>query len=173
MRRSIPPLNPLHVFEVVTRLRSFTKAAQHLNVTQSAVSRQVAALESFLNVRLFNRERHGIELTPAGEAYREKIAPAFATIAEATADLQRHRTGEPLNVRVYTIFAVKWLLRRLPHFEALYPNVSVQVTTSLAAVDFSRERVDLTIRLCKSSNPGLKQKLIFPDVIQPVCSPSC
>jgi LysR family glycine cleavage system transcriptional activator len=81
MARKMPPLNPLHVFEASARLGSFTKAAEELGVTQSAVSRQVAVLEAYVRQRLFRRDRRGIALTPAGEAYRKDIAPAFARVA--------------------------------------------------------------------------------------------
>ena len=88
MARKMPPLNPLHVFEASARLGSFTKAAEELGVTQSAVSRQVAVLEAYVRQRLFRRGRHGIALTPAGEAYRKDVAPAFARVAAATEKLR-------------------------------------------------------------------------------------
>ena len=89
MARRIPPLNPLHVFEVVARTLNLTAAARELHVTQSAVSRQVGALESYLGVELFRRERHGVVLTRAGQTYAEQIGPAFDAIASATDTLTK------------------------------------------------------------------------------------
>ena len=89
MARRIPPLNPLHVFEVVARTLNLTAASRELHVTQSAVSRQIAALEAYLGIGLFRRERHGVALTPAGQAYAEQVVPAFEAIAIATERLTR------------------------------------------------------------------------------------
>ena len=100
MARTVPPLNPLHVFEVASSVGSFTKAAELLSVTPSAVSRQISALESFLNVRLFNRGREGNTLTAAGEEYHREIAPAFEAISVATERIRRGQDKTPLNVRV-------------------------------------------------------------------------
>src|ERR1700761_3260443 len=111
--QSIPPLNPLHVFEVASRLESFTAAATELGVTQSAVSRQIATLEAALETQLFLRERHGATLTKEGRIYRDSIAPAFTMIRAASAAL-RNPKAEPLRLRIYTTFAAKWLIKRLP-----------------------------------------------------------
>lgn len=77
MTELMPPLNPLHVFEVAARLGSFTKAAEKMRVTQPAVSRQIRTLENFLGVQLFERDRHGVRLTPMGEQFHRQVAPAF------------------------------------------------------------------------------------------------
>lgn len=172
MSRTVPPLNPLYVFEAVTRLGSFTRAAEELNVTQSAVSRQVAALEGYLNVRLFHRERHGITLTPPGEAYKKEIGPAFATIVSATERILNEERSQPLFLRLYPTFAVKWLIPRLPLFHAEHPNIEVRLNTTIAPVDFTREDLDLAIQLTNGDIKGCDSLLLFPDVIQPVCAPS-
>src|SRR3546814_7554285 len=109
MARSIPPLNPLRVFDVAARLGSFTKAAEELNVTQSAVSRQISTLEDYLDVRLFHRDRAGVSLTRAGRDYFADIETAFATIAVSTNRLMMKDGAQNLNISVYPTFAVKWL----------------------------------------------------------------
>ncbi|MGM0562402.1 MAG: LysR substrate-binding domain-containing protein [Pseudomonadota bacterium] len=172
MSRRVPPLNPLYVFEAVTRLGSFTRAAEELNVTQSAVSRQIAALEGYLNVRLFHRERHGITLTPPGEAYKKEISPAFASIVCATERILNEERSQPLFLRLYPTFAVKWLIPRLPLFHAEHPNIEVRLNTTIAPVDFTRENLDLAIQLTTGDVKGCDSLLLFPDVIQPVCAPS-
>lgn len=105
MSRSIPPLNPLHVFEVVARLGNFTKAAKEMRVTQSAVSRQIATLEAYLGLKLFKREHHGITLTDVGTRYWNEIGPAFAAIATATGRLRAAQSREGLRLVVYPTFA--------------------------------------------------------------------
>lgn len=171
MTRTIPPLNPLHVFDTVSRLGSFTAAAVALGVTQSAVSRQIAVLEGFLDVRLFQRDQQGVTLTSMGEVYRAEIEPAFARIAAATEALRESDRHAPLRLRVYATFAVKWLLARLQHFHARHPQIEVQLSTTAAPVDFAREPIDMAVQFGGGVWAGLSSQLLMRDVIQPVCSP--
>ena len=167
----IPPLNPLYVFEVTARLRNFTKAAQALKVTQPAVSRQIRTLEEFLGVRLFERDKSGVILTPTGEQFHREISPAFQIIASAAANLTETRRVEPLRIRTYTTFASKWLIQRLPSFHVTYPNIKLNISNVVAPVDFEKDRVDVAIQFGDGSWPGVEAEILFPDVIQPVCSP--
>lgn len=171
MARRIPPLNPLHVFEVAARLGSFTRAAEELQVTQSAVSRQVAVLEGYLKRRLFHRDPHGITLTSDGDDYRREIAPAFARIDAATRRLLDAADANPLRLRSYSTFAAKWLLPRLPRFHASHPGIEVRLSTGIALVDFGREELDVAIQFGAGDWPGLEQRKLLGDIIQPVCSP--
>jgi LysR family glycine cleavage system transcriptional activator len=171
MARSIPPLNPLHVFEVASRLGSFTRAAEELNVTQSAVSRQIATLEGVLGVQLFRRERQGISLTPAGELYRDDIIQAFDLIAAATSRVIKEKAEHPLRIRVYNTFALKWLIPRMPRFHAQYPEVIAKLNTSVAPVDFNHDDADIAVQFGEGEWKGCEQRLLVADVLQPVCSP--
>ena len=168
---AFPPLNPLHVFEVASRLLSFTKAAEELNVTQSAVSRQIATLESYLNVLLFHRGRDGISLTQAGEVYRKEVGPAFARILAATNELKANKLADPLRLRVYTTFAARWLIPRLAAFKEKHPQIDIRMNTSAEPVDFSRDSADIAIQFGAGEWTGVLSKKIMDDVIQPVCSP--
>lgn len=171
MARTIPPLNPLRVFEAVARLGSFTKAADELYVSQSAVSRQVSILEEYLDVKLFNREQRGVSLTKAGLAYQQQIGPAFSRISAATQDLLTSSRGGPVKVRAYTTFAAKWLMRRLPQFHASNPDIEVRLSTDVSPVDFTKEDIDLAIQFGHGSWPGVDCERLFDDEITPVCSP--
>lgn len=171
MTRTVPPLNPLHVFDTVSRLGSFTAAALALGVTQSAISRQIAVLEGFLDVRLFRRDQQGVTLTPMGEAYRAEVEPAFARISAATEALREVDRHAPLRLRVYATFAVKWLLARLPHFHARHTQIELQLSTTVAPVDFAREPIDMAVQFGDGVWADLSSQLLMPDVIQPVCSP--
>jgi LysR family transcriptional regulator, glycine cleavage system transcriptional activator len=166
----IPPLNPLRVFEVAARLESFTAAAAELGVTQSAVSRQIATLEGSLSTQLFVRERHGILLTKEGRIYRDGISPAFAMISAASRALMNPRE-EPLRLRIYTTFAAKWLIKRLPKFQKMHPAINVQLNASVANVNFTSDDIDLAIQFGRGDWRGAEKKLLIRDVIQPVCSP--
>ena len=172
MAKIIPPLNPLRVFEAVARLGSFTKGADELHVSQSAVSRQISLLEDYLQVKLFNREQRGISLTEAGRTYQQEIGPAFARIVAATQDLLTQSRGGPLRVRAYTTFAAKWLMRRLPAFQDAYPEIDVQLSTDVTPADFSSDELDLAIQFGDGAWPGVKCDRLFDDCITPVCSPA-
>lgn len=172
MRRAIPPLNPLHVFEVAARLGNFTRAAQELNVTQSTVSRQIAVLEGWLNVELFHRTKLGVSLSPAGEAYRRGIAPAFAAISDATDALREGQRRRALAVRVYPTFAVKWLIPRLAAFSSRWPELSIELRTGTTPVDFLRDDVDFSIELVSDRAVVETSRTLLRDLLQPVCSPS-
>jgi LysR family glycine cleavage system transcriptional activator len=171
MARTIPPLNPLRVFEAVARLGSFTRAADELYVSQSAVSRQISILEEYLDVKLFNREQRGVSLTKTGQAYQQQVGPAFSRISAATQDLLMSSRGGPVKVRAYTTFAAKWLMRRLPQFHASHPDIEVRLSTDVSLVDFMKEDIDLAIQFGDGSWPGVTCERLFDDEITLVCSP--
>lgn len=150
---------------------SFTKAAETLCVTPSAVSRQIATLETFLDVRLFHRGREGNTLTDVGKEYYRCIAPAFETICSATEQVKQTQDHAPLNVRVPTTFAVRFLLPRLSDFKAQHPSILVRFSTGFVAVDFVREDVDVSIQVGSGDWSGTESKLLFANWVQPMCSP--
>ena len=156
---------------MASRLESFTKAAKELSVTQSAVSRQIAALEANLNVLLFRREKEGISLTPSGLFYRQEINAAFSRIQAATEEVRNSHTSEPLRVRVYSTFAARWLIPRLPSFQRKHPDIALQLNTSVQPVDFTRDSADIAIQFGNGDWPGALCQQILPDVLRPVCSP--
>ncbi len=171
MSGRMPPLNPLRVFEVAASLESFTKAARSLNISQSAVSRQVGVLEDFLGVKLFRREPRGAYLTAAGRLYYLEIGPALRRIAAATEDVVESEKAEPLRVRVYNTFAAKWLIPRLHDFHSEHPSIRIRLSHAVTPVDFTKENVDIAIQLGRTDRLRTHAQLLFHDVIQPVCSP--
>lgn len=170
--RKIPPLNPLRVFEVVARTQNLTQAAAELSVTQSAVSRQLASLETYLGLELVKRERYGVTLTRAGKSYAEALIPAFGAIADATAKLTSGRSQNLLRVKTYTTFAAKWLIPRLEDFHRLHPEVKVRIANGVPDVDFDKDAVDVAIQFGEGKWPGVESDLLFFDEIEPVCSPA-
>lgn len=170
-RTNLPPLNPLHVFAVASKLGSFTKAAQELNITQSAVSRQISTLEASLNIILFRRGKNGVELTEYGEYYHREVGAAFSRIETATHEISQARLADPLRLRVYSTFAVNWLIPRLPSFKRRYPDIKLQLTTAVQPVDFTRDAADFAIQFGNQNWTGAFSRKILPDVLQPVCSP--
>lgn len=171
MRRVMPPLNPLRMFEAAARHVNFTRAAEEFGVTQSAVSRQVTVLEEFLKVPLFERRNSELLLTDAGKAYFKMVQPALDMIAEATAGM-RAQTPNQLTIRSYLTFAMQWLLPRLPRFREQHPKIEITVMTSTAPLDFESDTVDLSIRYGYGGWPRSKSWLLFNDQLTPVYAPS-
>ena len=128
MRRKIPSTTALAVFEAAARHQSYTKAADELAVTQSAVCRQIASLEDFLGVRLFQRSRRGVALTEAGEGYSRLVRSRLDEVERDALDLMSRGTpGGTLELGVVPT-ATKWLLPRLPAFTQQHPGIQVNLT---------------------------------------------
>lgn len=168
----LPPLNAVRAFEAAARHLSVTAAAEELCVTPGAVSRQLRTLEEFLKMPLFERKSRGIKLTPRGWQYYKAISESLDLILVATRKLTRAAKKEPLRIRAYTTFALRWLIPRLSGFHAAHPSVEVLLSASLAPVDFSRENLDGAIRLGHGDWPGHRVDRLVPNILAPVCSPS-
>ncbi|MEZ2221569.1 transcriptional regulator GcvA [Rhizobium sp. RCC_161_2] len=169
---SLPPLNPLRAFEVAARLNSFTLAADELNVSQVAVSRQVKALENYLGVVLVNRLHRGIELTREGKDLYRDITGAFHQLGEAAKRVSRRGRRDILAIQAYTTFAQRWLIPRLVHFHTANPRIEVRLSSSAVAANFETQNLDAAIRSGDGNWPGLHaEKLVEVDLV-PVCSPA-
>lgn len=171
MARHLPPLNALRAFEAAARCGNFTRAAQELCVTQGAVSRHIATLEDWLKVRLFDRGRHGIQLTPPGQAYFTTVRGALDQIAHGTQQLQQSPDERRLRIKLPPTFAIRWLIPRLARFHARYPEVDVQITTSHQRADFEREEVDVSIHSEPTPPAGPGYRRLFGETLVPVCAP--
>lgn len=115
MKRRLPPLHALRVFEVAARHLSFSKAADELCVTNAAISHQVRLLEDELGLRLFNRRHNRLELTEAGENYAPRVRESMRALQEATESILGRET-RLLRIGVTPVFAAKWLVPRLYRF---------------------------------------------------------
>lgn len=130
MRKKIPSTHALLAFESAARHQSFTRAAEELALTQSAVCRQINALEDYLGVPLFRRTRRGVQLTEAGQDYSRQIGPRLDALEQDTlAVMSQHGTGSTLDLAVVPTFATRWLLPRLGRFQAHQPEVIVNLHT--------------------------------------------
>lgn len=172
MTLSLPPLNPLKAFEAAARLNSLTLAAQELNVSQVAVSRQVKVLEDYLGVTLFNRMHRGIELTTEGRQLFEGITDAFQRIGNATRRVSRRGRHDILAIQSYTTFSQRWLIPRIGNFYDAYPKVEVRLSSSTAPVDFDVQNLDAAIRSGNGDWPELYSQRIVGIELTPICSPS-
>ncbi len=150
---------------------SMKAAAEELCVTSSAVSQQIAKLESMTNIRLFIRSTRRLELTTEARIYLQAIRPAFRQIAEATQRLMNEGNANKVAVSCTSGFAVQWLLPRLPAFEKANPGVEVQISTTNRRVDFLSEGIDFAIRHGAGHYLGMESECLVNDRLLPICSP--
>jgi len=161
----------MRAFEATARHASFTRAAAELCVTQGAVSRHVALLEGWLDVRLLTRERHGVSLTTEGATYFRAVRGALDQIEQGALALQQRPPEVRLRLKLPPTFAIRWLVPRLARFHALHPGIDVQITTSHQRVDFRREDVDIGIHSEIEPPHGDGYKRLFGETLLPVCAP--
>jgi LysR family glycine cleavage system transcriptional activator len=159
-------------FDSAARHMSFTRAATELSLTQSAVSRQVLALENMLGVELFLRSRKRIELTEIGTLYWRELRPALAQIRNATLQTLVFKQG-PGNVHLAVLptFGSKLLLPRLHEFYALHPQLQVHIHTRTGQYDQAASNLDLAIRVGDGRWTGVLVDKLFDERLIPVISP--
>lgn len=167
----IPPLAALQAFETIARRKSFALAAEELHLTPSAVSHQVAKLESLLHVRLFERSARGVEMTLAGQQYLQRVASALGAINTATEDL-RHGVQDTLYLHSSPSFASLWLMPRIALFTEMHPNISLVLSASHVHSDFQLGQIDIDIRYGMPTWPNLEVECIFNERVMPLASPA-
>lgn len=172
MARRIPSLNALRAFEAAGRHGRMTLAADELNVTHSAISRQVQHLENVLGVPLFEGPKNALRLTDAGTRLLSGLVPAFDKIDLAVRLVADTEEG-PLDVSCPGTFSMRWLIPRLYRFQAVHPDIDVRLTSSSKPVDFSRDGFDVAIRVGADLWPkGAEVVPLFSEQIGPVLASS-
>jgi LysR family glycine cleavage system transcriptional activator len=168
----LPPLNALRTFEAAARQLSFTRAAQELHVTQTAVSHQMRLLEEHLGVRLFLRLPRRLVLTTEGRAYARELGRVFERIGDATLALRARPRREVLAVTALPSLAARWLVPRVGAFLDAHPRIDLRLSATERPVDFTRESVDIGIRWGYGRWAGLLSEKLMDDECFPVCSPA-
>jgi LysR family glycine cleavage system transcriptional activator len=164
-------LASLRGFESAGRLLSFTAAAAELNLTQSSISRQVAAVERDVGKRLFLRKTRALELTNDGERLLRVVRQALATI-DRTVDEVRGLGGPPrVSVATYASFASLWLVPRLATFQRLHPEIEIRIDAADRRVDLEAEGMDLAIRWVRPDSAPSTAHLLHEEEITPAVSP--
>lgn len=148
------PLSALRAFDKVAEHLSFTRAAQALHVTQSAVSQQIAQLEERVGRTLVERAGRQLRLTPYGEQLAAACQRSFGTLEVAMRRVSR-QDREALQVKLPPTFAMKWLMPRLTHFQLQYPELELRISTSVEPVDFEHEDVDIALQRASHPDPAL------------------
>lgn len=170
-RRFLPSLSLLSAFEAAARTGSVTAAALELGLTQSAVSRQIAALEKQIGVALFLRERQTIRLTIAGDTYAREVREALRRISSASLNLRANPAGGTLNLAILPFFGSRWLAPRLPRFITAYPGMTVNLITRLEPFEFRFDTLDAAIHFGEARWPGAVLTFLMQEEVVPVGSP--
>ena len=168
--KRLPPLPALHTFLITAQHCNFTRAAQQLHITQGAVSRQIAGLEEHLGYALFQRQARGLSLTREGQDWLPRVQQIFALIEQGVREVGRH--SATLQLKAPTC-VMRWLLPRLMEWQALRPDVPVELTTTVQhGVDFRREGFDAAVVYGALPNGGLQVRKLFDEQLTPMCAPS-
>ncbi|QOR38695.1 transcriptional regulator GcvA [Billgrantia diversa] len=171
-RRHLPSLAGLQCFEAAARHLSFTRAADELSLTQSAVSKQVAQLESILEHPLFRRIRRRLHLTPEGAIYLSEARKILAQVEMSTRYMQSYGgDADVLNVATLPTFGARWLIPRLNGFRFRYPNINLNISNRVEPFDMQQERVEVAFFFGHGAWPKAECIKLLDEEIVPVCSP--
>lgn len=170
-RYKLPSLDGLPTFEAAARSLSFTKAAEELSITQSAVSKQIKQIESQLGVTLFERRSRALALTEAGYELRQAAIDALDRLQATVDRLQRDSAGTDIAVTMTSSFASMWLIPRLDRFRARHPDVDVRISATTSLLDLQRNRLDVAIRICPSQMAPVGSRRLFDADVIAICSP--
>jgi len=170
LMKRLPPLPALHTFWVTAQCCNFTRAAEQLHITQGAVSRQIAGLESHLGYALFQRQARGLSLTEEGREWSLRAQQVFGLIGDAVEQIGTRR--ETLQLKASTC-VMRWLLPRLMQWQQERPDVPVELTTTVAyTVDFRREQFDAAVIYAPIAEQSAQARHLFDERLTPVCAPA-
>jgi DNA-binding transcriptional LysR family regulator len=170
--RSLPTLDFLKGFDAAARHLSFTEAAAELFLTQSALSRQIKALEEQIGHPLFMRGHRSLELSEAGEAFRPVVRGALADLGRAVAAIRARGGVQRVSVSTTVPFASLWLIPRLPRFREAHPEVEVFVSADNQLVDLARGQIDVAVRYGDEGRAPAGAVRLFGEQLVPVVSPA-
>lgn len=169
--RKLPALSAMKVFEVVGQTRSFTRAAQMLNLTQSAVSRQVRNLEKQLGENLLIRHHHDLELTRAGTELLATLQQAFHNVEQTVRSIMEKNNRNRLRINVPPTFAKRWLMPRLSRLRQALPEIEISLSTDLKDTLAERSLLDCAIRFGDGEWPMLQSRILMTERHIAVCAP--
>ncbi|CAD0185967.1 Gcv operon activator [Ruegeria sp. THAF57] len=172
MAENLRHLRALQAFDETATHSSLTKAADVLNVTHGAISRQIKLLELHLGVVLFHRRPNGVELTKAGERLYQSTRGAFSALQLGVSEVKRIRHRQSITVSLSTSLALKWLVPLLSSFQQEHPGIALLLDTNDAYADFDRSEVDIALRFGKPGWGGLYHEQIKQEELIVVAAPS-
>lgn len=177
MRRKIPSLQALACFDAAARHESYTRAAQELALTQSAVSRQITGLEHYLGQALFRRTRHGVALTERGTTYARQIAPRLQALERDTLEaMSGYGAGQTLMLAAVPTFASRWLIPRLPQLARDHPELVVHIDVQTRPFLFADSGFDAALYAGTEQQlrnwAGTRSNLLLAEQLMPICAPA-
>ena len=170
--RQLPTLDHLKGFVAAARNLSFTKAGEELCLSQSAISRQVQALEEQLGVSLFQRSTRQLHLTPQGEQLFRSANDLLNRLAGVIDDITASQRRPRVTVSASIGVAALWLVPRLSGFQSQHPEIGVRVSADNRAVDLEAEEVDVAIRYSTPEAAPAGSRKLFEETLVPVVSPA-
>ncbi|SLN26626.1 Glycine cleavage system transcriptional activator [Roseivivax jejudonensis] len=169
----IPPLGALRALEALDRLGSATAVARELDLSQSAVSRQIRTLEEGLGVALVKRQGRRLELLPAAHDYAVTVRASLERIAQASLALRIPARAGSLELAMLPTFGMRWLIPRLPDFARRHPDVTVNLATRIRPCDFAVDPFDAAIEFGGATpRSGTRRLRLRPERMLPVCAPA-
>jgi len=172
VRRAIPSLNWLRVFEAAARMENFARAAELLNMSTSAVSQQIKALETHLGEDLFNRGPRHVELTDAGHAFLPTVRQSLASIEETAVSLFGQEKDNTLTLQADLNLALSWLTARLPEFSRQHPEVQLHLLGAYHDLDYQRPGFDMRILFGPVHRSWGQCDRLYDETIYPVATPA-
>ena len=169
--KGLPSLNFLHTFESVARHLSFTNAAKELFVTQAAVSHQIKALEDYLGVKLFYREKRKVFLSDEGQKLLPSVVSGLQGIADSLENIRNYDSEDTLVVGVGSSFSANWLVHRLGAFYQKFPEINLHLKIFNNESDFSSGGTDMAVVWGIGDWHGLMCEKLMVVEFTPVCSP--
>lgn len=168
----VPNMGALLAFEASARHESFTHAARELSLTESAVSRQIATLESNLGIRLFVRAKQRVVLTRAGRLYSTQVRRVLENLDRDTLSIIAHGSGgDTLELAVLPTFASHWLIPRMGDFNQQVPNVRVSMGVRTNTFSFEDSHFEAAIHYGKPNWQGTSSDYLFGEEVVAICSP--
>lgn len=172
-RKYLPPMQALIAFEAAVRHGGFSRAGEEIGLTQSAVSRQIAQLEDWLQTPLFDRIGRRVRLNEAGRAYADDLLPALDSIRRATARASARPSQTALRVATLPSFGMRWLAPRLPQLTARHPDLVIDFAARSQPFDFGHEDFDAAVHFGVAADwPGVTMDFLFREEAVPVCAPA-
>ena len=173
MRRKIPSSSSLQAFEAAARHGNFARAAEELALTEGAISRQIARLESLLNCRLFDRTGSRVKLNPVGTRYAHQVRETLERLERDTQDIMGMPEGsQSLDIAVLPTFSSRWLIPRLNKFKSLHPGITLNIAARTDPFILSGSGFDAAVHFEHSAWAGMRIQFLFEEKLIPVCHPA-
>ena len=169
--RRLPPLQALLAFDAAARLGSFTRAAQELALTQSAISHQIQQLEEWTGQALFRRIGRGVALTAAGTLYAQTVTVALTTLADGRDRIEPYGNPDSAIVFCPPQFVAGWLMPRMKAFSAALPDIELWLLTAEEVTEIDRVDVDLVVSTKQLRSPEVICEPLICEQSLAICGP--